>query len=158
VSPEVTHPDADHPDDGAARPIGLVTLIVGETGRSSGPRARARRPAGAGPGPGAPQDLTQWSSRWSPEGPGPVTPGCGGEPDLTLSLNPDDAQLVMEGQLAPSVAFMQGRLKTSGDNALLLRVLEWSATPAFADALRSWLLTPSRTSVGQTGSAAGNDR
>ncbi len=38
--------------------------------------------------------------------------------------------------LSPSVAFMQGRLKTSGDNGLLLSVLAWSATGAFA---RRWL-------------------
>jgi putative sterol carrier protein len=45
---------------------------------------------------------------------------------------------VKNGQLDPSVAFMQGRLKTSGDNALLLSVLKWSATPAFPSALSSW--------------------
>jgi hypothetical protein len=33
---------------------------------------------------------------------------------------------------------MQGRLKTSGNNALLLRVLAWSATPAFSATLSSW--------------------
>jgi len=57
---------------------------------------------------------------------------------LALSLSPTDAALVKEGKLAPSVAFMQGRLKTSGDNALLLRVLEWTATPAFPAALAAW--------------------
>ena len=62
-------------------------------------------------------------------------PGCEGEPDLTLGLSPEDARLVGQGQLAPSVAFMQGRLKTSGDNALLLRVLAWTTTPAFASLL-----------------------
>jgi hypothetical protein len=33
---------------------------------------------------------------------------------------------------------MQGRLKTSGDNGLLLSVLAWSATDAFVPALASW--------------------
>jgi hypothetical protein len=33
---------------------------------------------------------------------------------------------------------MQGRLKTSGDNGLLLSLLAWSATDAFAPALASW--------------------
>ena len=118
---------------------GLVSLTVGETGRSSGSRARSRRPAAEGataPHGGAseaaaPPGPVQWSCHWGDAGPGPVTPGCDGEPDLTLGLSPDDAQSVRHGQLAPSVAFMQGRLKTSGDNELLLRVLAWTATPAF---------------------------
>jgi hypothetical protein len=57
---------------------------------------------------------------------------------LSLGLGPEDAELVRRGQLAPSVAFMQGRLKTSGDNDLLLRVLKWSATPGFSGALAAW--------------------
>lgn len=120
---------------------GLVTLIVGETGRSGGARARARRGAG-GPGQGegeaTPPTVRQWSSQWAGDEPGPVTHGAGGEPALTLALSPEDARLVMRGELAPSVAFMQGRLKTSGDNGLLLKVLAWTATPAFAATLAAW--------------------
>ncbi len=67
-----------------------------------------------------------------------MSAGCAGGPALTLGLSPDDAELVWNGDLAPSVAFMQGRLKTSGDNALLLAVLAWSATPAFSQALADW--------------------
>ena len=37
---------------------------------------------------------------------------------------------------------MQGKLKSTGDNAILLRVLAWSATPAFADALKEWAANP----------------
>jgi len=37
---------------------------------------------------------------------------------------------------------MQGRLKTSGDNALLLGVLSWTATPAFSAALAAWSAEP----------------
>jgi hypothetical protein len=125
--------------------VSLVTLIVGETGKSSGSRARARRPAGEGaaaPRGGTleapPPGPVQWSCGWGEDGPGPVTPGCDGEPDLTLGLSPDDARSVQQGQLAPSVAFMQGRLKTSGDNELLLRVLAWTATPAFQASLAAW--------------------
>jgi hypothetical protein len=55
-----------------------------------------------------------------------------------LTLSPADAGLVKQGLLSPSVAFMQGRLKTSGDNALLLRVLAWSASDAFTPALATW--------------------
>ena len=130
----------------------LVTLIVGEIGRSNTQRGRGRRPGGAAAaavsgGPDSPA-TRQWSCQWAPDGPGPVAPGCDGEPDLTLSLSPGDAALVRQGQLAPSVAFMQGRLKTSGDNGLLLEVLAWTATPAFETALRSWAADPAMAKSG----------
>jgi SCP-2 sterol transfer family len=121
-------------------PTGLVTLIVGEVGRG-GAGARSRRPSQATapePAEGPPPGPAQWSCQWSVDGPGPVSTGLEGEADLTLTLSPDDARSVKDGQLDPSVAFMQGRLKTSGDNALLLSVLEWTATPAFPSALSSW--------------------
>jgi len=115
-----------------------VTVIVGETGRAGRSRAPAKRApkaaAGAAGEVGEPQELPatsgQWSWRWAAEGPGPLQQGCDGEPDLTLALSPEDARLVAQGLLPPSVAFMQGRLKTSGDNGLLLSVLAWTATPA----------------------------
>ncbi len=82
--------------------------------------------------------MAQRSWHWSDDGPGtPVTAGPT-ESDLALALSPDDAQLVGRGELEPSVAFMQGRLKTSGDNALLLRVLAWTTTPAFTPARAEW--------------------
>ncbi len=121
-------------------PAGLVTLIVGDFGRT-GPAGGSRRPApasGTEALPGSQQGPAQWSCRWSADGPGPVTTGSEGEPDLTLTLGTDDARSVRDGRLEPSVAFMQGRLKTSGDNALLLRVLSWTATPACSAALSSW--------------------
>jgi hypothetical protein len=37
---------------------------------------------------------------------------------------------------------MQGRLKTTGDNALLLELLRWSATEEFRKALSSWVSDP----------------
>jgi hypothetical protein len=126
------------------RPTGLVTLIVGDFGRT-GPAARSRRPApvsGTEALPGSQLGPAQWSCQWSTDGPGPVTVGCEGDPDLTLTLGTDDARSVRDGRLEPSVAFMQGRLKTSGDNALLLRVLSWTATPAFSAALSSWSAEP----------------
>lgn len=128
-------------------PAGLVTLIVGDLGRA-GAGARSRRPSRAGGAqpqasgseavPGAQPGPAQWSCQWSADGPGPVSTGLEGEPDLTLTLGTDDARSVKNGQLDPSVAFMQGRLKTSGDNTLLLSVLKWSATSAFPSALSSW--------------------
>ena len=121
-------------------PCGLVTLIVGDVGRT-GAGARSRRPSQArAPEPVAGPETgpAQWSCQWSADGPGPVSSGLEGEADLTLTLSPDDARAVKDGQLDPSVAFMQARLKTSGDNALLLSVLKWTATAAFASSLSSW--------------------
>ena len=117
----------------------LVKLTVGEVGRSGG---RARRPpAGAGAGAASPSEApapgaSVWCCTWSDDGPINVGRDCPDEPALALALSPQDAEAVREGRLAPSVAFMQGRLKTAGDNALLLRVLEWTATPAFEQARR----------------------
>lgn len=122
---------------------GLVTLIVGEVGRSSSARRRTTKPvAGDGAEVGALPRVLQWSCQWSDGGPGPVVTGVQGEPSLTLSLSPGDAQLVLDGELAPSVAYMQGRLKTSGDNALLLEILRWTAGPRFAAALAAWASQP----------------
>ena len=109
----------------------VVCFQIGDTGRQ-----RSRRP-GAPDGPGRAGSLL-WSCEWSEDGPGQPRPGCDGEPALSLLLSPDDADLVGRGELAPSVAFMQGRLKTTGDNGLLLRVLAWTARPTFADALEQW--------------------
>lgn len=107
---------------GAAGPgAKRVKLLVGEVGRS---KARAA----------VPPQVSEWSCLWSEAGPGPVEQGWEGEPDLTLTLAPADAQAVRDGTLAPSVAFMQGRLKTAGDNALLLEVLAWTTSPAFSEA------------------------
>jgi len=123
--------------DGPA--TGTVTLVVGDTGRSRAaganragraPEASAR--SGAGPGP---EEQAQWSWSWSVTGPGAGNQDGPAEPDLTLTLSPADAELVRQGALSPSVAFMQGRLKTSGDNALLLRVLAWAEGPDLAAAL-----------------------
>jgi len=137
------HPVAGTPSITAT---GLVTLIVGETARSSSSRGRSRRPAAAGDvgvGVGAPEGSPppgpwQWSCQWTDDGPGTLAQGGGAEADLTLTLSPDDARSVHHGELAPSVAFMQGRLKTAGDNALLLRVLAWTATPDFEASLAEW--------------------
>jgi hypothetical protein len=106
---------------------GVVALVVAPTERRA---------------PRNPSPTAQWSSHWSEEGPREVRPGLEAEPDLTLTLSPEDARLVMDGELAPSVAFMQGRLKTAGDNGLVLRVLRWTATPAFRDALAAWASSP----------------
>lgn len=102
----------------------LVTVVVGSTDRKTA------------------KVLAQWCARWTEAGPKAVSAGCQGEPALTLTLSPEDAAAVATGELAPSVAYMQGRLKTAGDNGLLLRVLRWSATPAFKQALAHWSQDP----------------
>jgi hypothetical protein len=108
-------------------PTGVVRLVIGDTNRPSSSEARASRQPGGQP-PSSEAPAGEWSFRWSVDGPGPLVAGSEPEPDLVLTLSAEDFELLRRGQLALSVAFMQGRLKTAGDNALLLRVLEWSAT------------------------------
>ena len=118
-----------------AGPSGLVALVVTSTDRSA---SRGRKPRGKA-GAQEPEGATrQWCCQWSDGKPGPVMTGCEGEPDLTLMLSPEDASIVLSGELAPSVAYMQGRLKTAGNNALLLGLLRWSATDEFRQALDAW--------------------
>jgi hypothetical protein len=100
----------------------LVKLSVGDVGRVP---ARNRKP------------VQEWSWQWSDGGPAGLVAGCPSEADLALSISPEDALAVKDGRLAPSVAFMQGRLKTAGDNALLLDVLRWTTTPEFMSALEA---------------------
>ena len=145
-----------HQGGAVAAPSGLVTVIVGEAGRTSS-RSRSRR--GANParsakgasgasGTGGEESpaqegkgATQWSRQWTGDGPGPVLPGNDEEPDLTLTIGTDDARRIKEGELDPSVAFMQGKLKSSGNNALLLRILAWSTAAGPAKAL-GWPAQP----------------
>jgi SCP-2 sterol transfer family len=64
-----------------------------------------------------------------------ATPGAPADPALTLTLPAADGRAVLAGELEPSVAFMRGRLKTAGDNGLVLGVL--GATQGAP--LRAWL-------------------
>lgn len=59
--------------------------------------------------------------------------GVGSPPgsDLTLSVDASEAGNILSGRVRPSVAFMRGRLKTSGDEALALAFLRSSADPGF---------------------------
>ena len=136
---------------GEQGPSGLVTLVVGGTERpgsrrSPGARPKARTardeetPGGDNHPPA--QLPAQWSAQWSSAELGRPATGCEGQADLTLTISPEDAALVVSGELAPSVAFMQGRLKTAGDNALLLDLLRWSATEGFRKSLSSWVSDP----------------
>ncbi|MDQ6782089.1 MAG: SCP2 sterol-binding domain-containing protein [Actinomycetota bacterium] len=63
-------------------------------------------------------------------------PAAGGEKrDLAITVPAADARAILAGELSPSVAFMRGRLKTSGDQRAVLDVLAATATPAFGELL-----------------------
>lgn len=62
----------------------------------------------------------------------PGTVGIDGSADLVLLLAADDAAEMLRGDVEPSVAFMRGRLKASGDGSLLLGFLKSTADPGFA--------------------------
>jgi hypothetical protein len=57
-------------------------------------------------------------------------PGAVAAPDLTVTLTDDDARAVVVGELDPSVAFMQGRMKVAGAMAPLLDLLALAGTEA----------------------------
>ena len=60
--------------------------------------------------------------------------GAGGklpEADLLLTLAGPDAAVVLSGQVTPSVAFMRGRLKATGDGSLLIGFLASTTAPEF---------------------------
>ncbi len=52
-------------------------------------------------------------------------------PDVTLSLTASDARGVLAGSLDPNVAFMQGRMKVTGEMGLVLDLLALAATDDF---------------------------
>jgi hypothetical protein len=49
-------------------------------------------------------------------------------PDLTLTVGYAEGAAMAAGELDPSVAFMQGRMKTAGDPGLVLDVLAGAAS------------------------------
>ena len=61
-----------------------------------------------------------------------VAAGGLSDADVSLTLPIDEATAVAQGELAPSVAFMQGRMKTAGDPGKLLDLLALTARPGFA--------------------------
>ena len=58
-------------------------------------------------------------------------PGAVPAPDLTLTLTHEDARGVLDGDLDPSVAFMQGRMKVAGAMGPLFDLLALAGTGAF---------------------------
>jgi hypothetical protein len=63
---------------------------------------------------------------------GPVRAGEG-SPDLSLTIAATDAADIFTGQVEPSVSFMRGRLKATGDGGLLIGFLASTAASGFAD-------------------------
>ena len=62
-------------------------------------------------------------------------PGVDPDADLVLLVAADDANELLTGQVEPSVSFMRGRLKASGDGGLLLGFLRSTTDSKF----QSWL-------------------
>jgi hypothetical protein len=80
----------------------------------------------------APRKEVAW--HWRYEGGKAVAGGPGGgDADLSLTLGAADAPEVLSGRVEPSVAFMRGRLKTSGSGGLLLAFLESTTSEGFAE-------------------------
>jgi hypothetical protein len=73
-----------------------------------------------------------WSYRDGVPGSGAI--GAASDADLSLIIERTDAEEVAAGLVEPSVAYMRGRLKASGDGALLLGLLASTAT----DSYREW--------------------
>ena len=57
--------------------------------------------------------------------------GPAAESDLVLSLAATDAADLLAGRVEPSVAFMRGRLKATGDGGILLAFLESTTFPGY---------------------------
>jgi len=88
---------------------------------------RGRAPGGSGAVQvvvtGLPDGDATWQVRVDDGVVSEVAPGAPPSTDLTLTLPAAVAGAIAEGDLAPSAAFMQGRMKTAGDLGLVLDVL-----------------------------------
>ena len=73
----------------------------------------------------------QWTVRVA-EGRCEVCDGFQGIPDLALQADGSDYAQIMEGSLNPLAAFMQGRVKFSGDLTVALRMQGWFRLPGGA--------------------------
>ncbi len=62
-----------------------------------------------------------------------LEPGSEADADAVVTFTEDDGRAVLAGELEPSVAFMQGRMKVAGDMGLVLDLLALAATDAARD-------------------------
>jgi putative sterol carrier protein len=53
------------------------------------------------------------------------------DPDFTLTMSYEDAVKVQQGDLDPNAAFMQGRMKVSGNMAKLMSLLPLTNSPEY---------------------------
>lgn len=64
-----------------------------------------------------------------------VALGALADADVSLTVPYAEAIAIAQGELKPSVAFMQGRMKTAGDPGKLLDLLAATAAPPFRERL-----------------------
>ena len=62
-----------------------------------------------------------------------VSEGLAPDVAVTLQISYSDAAAVLSGDAEPAVLFMQGKLKSTGDNGVLLRLLEAASADAFGE-------------------------
>lgn len=67
---------------------------------------------------------------------GPTGVGRIENPEVSLTLSWDDAVAVQRGDLDPSVAFMQGRLKVHGSMGLMIELLARAQRPECRESQR----------------------
>jgi alkyl sulfatase BDS1-like metallo-beta-lactamase superfamily hydrolase len=88
---------------------------------------RGRSPGGSGVVAvivtGLPDGQSIWQARLEDGVVVAVEAGAPGTTDLTLTVSLAIAEAIASGSLTPSAAFMQGRMKTAGDQGLVLDVL-----------------------------------
>ena len=77
---------------------------------------------------GAPDGDGKWHFRLDDGVVAEADAGTRAAPDLTLTVGYAEGAAMAAGELDPSVAFMQGRMKTAGDPGLVLDVLAESAS------------------------------
>lgn len=53
------------------------------------------------------------------------------EPDFTLTLSYEDSVKIQRGELDANAAFMQGRMKVTGDMGALMQLLPLTASPEY---------------------------
>jgi putative sterol carrier protein len=70
----------------------------------------------------------QWTMRVA-DGRCEVLDGLVGMPQLSISALAEDYVSLVEGELSPVTAFMQGRVKVSGDIGLAVKMQSWFRRP-----------------------------